>query len=583
MFCPQCGAPVSEGSRFCMQCGTQMPTVRAASVVPNAQAAAGSAPAQPAPVQPAQTPVQPAQPQAQPMQSPGQPAQAMPSASSAPASSPSSSPASSAAGGRKKLIAIIAAIVAVVAVVVVVIFVAKPFSQNGSSGGVAGEQAAPTDASQLADAVSTQQGAAVLEEHVLTLEQAYAQVLQNHIAAYGPTQITKPDAQVTALDGVALATLYDFNNDGTDELLLSYYDPSRNTMQSGLRSNDSYRVEVWAYDGKEANLVHEQHAESSNGGTVYVSLTENTSNTKDKMPALLTVVDYPDGTIFDVKTTYYGFDGESFVPVKTYEAINGQASGSGKDIYKIDGQEVPKEAYDQQAPYRVLTGDVQPYNLLEFANSSDMSWGYDVESVKELTDETIDGLSAAANVAADSDNSPATNALADRAFADFPRTFVFSSGAGGWSTQITVQKDGTFTGQWQDSDMGDRGADNPNGTMHVCEFEGKFSVASQVSDTEFELQLDYLRPTRSSEEKIEDGVRFIWVDDAPYGLGEMTESPVGGWHLYMPGMSSAGFPDEVTLWWRTEGWDKDAPTLNGYGLVGNDPKNGSTYALFSRG
>ena len=35
-----------------------------------------------------------------------------------------------------------------------------------------------------------------------------------------------------------------------------------------------------------------------------------------------------------------------------------------------------------------------------------------------------------------------------------PFTFVFSSGAGAWSTMLEIQEDGSFSGQYSDSDAG---------------------------------------------------------------------------------------------------------------------------------
>ena len=541
MFCSYCGTQVDDSARFCPKCGAQLQG--------------------------------------------GQPALTPRVTQQASAPIAGETAAQAAQSGKGKLIAIIAAIAVAVVAIVVIFFVVKPFDQGGSSSnGAPGTGAPSTEVPQPgggSDAGQDQQGSAPSEEPAMTLDESFAQVLKERMKKYGTVQLNKLDSQVTALDGVALADLYDFNSDGTDELLLAYYDPSKNTMTGAYRSNDSYLVEVWAYDGKNAVLVHEQPAENSNGGELYVTLIENTSSTKDKMPVLLKTIEYPDGSIFDTLTTYYGFDGTRFVSVKSYEVIGGESGGGGKTVYKIDGKEVDKKTYEDQVSHNGLTGDTTPYKLLEFESSS-MSWGYDVDGVKELTENTMDELASASEAEASAGGNADASKLSDLAFQGFPRDFVFSSGAGGWSTQITVQKDGTFKGQWMDSDMGDRGSDHPNGTVHVCEFEGKFSAVDQVSDMEFELQLDYLRPTHAAEEKIEDGILYIWADDVPYGLGQMTEKPVGDWHLYMPGMPNEGFPDDVTLWWRTEGWDKDAVTLNGYGLVGSDSGNGSTAALFSR-
>lgn len=54
--------------------------------------------------------------------------------------------------------------------------------------------------------------------------------------------------------------------------------------------------------------------------------------------------------------------------------------------------------------------------------------------------------------------------------------YGFSSGAGAWGTYFYLEKDGTFTGRFHDSEMGETGDGYPNGTVYISEFSGKFSA-----------------------------------------------------------------------------------------------------------
>ena len=63
-----------------------------------------------------------------------------------------------------------------------------------------------------------------------------------------------------------------------------------------------------------------------------------------------------------------------------------------------------------------------------------------------------------------------------------PLTFVFSSGAGGWFTELELQPDGSFTGSYHDSEMGEFAEDYPNGTVYVCEFSGRFEALSHPDE-----------------------------------------------------------------------------------------------------
>lgn len=53
--------------------------------------------------------------------------------------------------------------------------------------------------------------------------------------------------------------------------------------------------------------------------------------------------------------------------------------------------------------------------------------------------------------------------------------FIFSSGAGGWETTLSVTPDGTFAGRYHDSEMGSTGPGYPDGVLYECTFSGKFS------------------------------------------------------------------------------------------------------------
>lgn len=104
---------------------------------------------------------------------------------------------------------------------------------------------------------------------------------------------------------------------------------------------------------------------------------------------------------------------------------------------------------------------------------------------------------------------------------DYAMEMMFCSGAGGWSTDITLQPDGSFTGIYSDSDMGSYSADYPNGTQYICRFHGSFKDIAQLSDASFSLTLDELVLDTGHEigdEWIEDGI--LYIASAPYGFSD---------------------------------------------------------------
>ena len=121
-------------------------------------------------------------------------------------------------------------------------------------------------------------------------------------------------------------------------------------------------------------------------------------------------------------------------------------------------------------------------------------------------------------------------------------SFLFSSGAGGWGTDLNFEADGSYSGMFHDSDMGDTGRNYPNGTVYVCNFTGKLKGCKKISEYEYELNLgQILYENESGTEEIEDGVRYVYSE--PYGLaGTRTV------RCYLPGMPVDDLPDDYLMW-----------------------------------
>ena len=128
----------------------------------------------------------------------------------------------------------------------------------------------------------------------------------------------------------------------------------------------------------------------------------------------------------------------------------------------------------------------------------------------------------------------------DTFFAQFDGiTWSFCSGAGAWSTDLTILPDGSFSGDYHDSDMGDTSEAYPNGTIYVCSFSGKLSLMEQLDENSWKLHVDELTYSEpNGKEVIEDGVKYIYTDVYGLSLGdEMT--------LYKPGTPVDSFTDEM--------------------------------------
>ena len=107
-------------------------------------------------------------------------------------------------------------------------------------------------------------------------------------------------------------------------------------------------------------------------------------------------------------------------------------------------------------------------------------------------------------------------------FENMPSNFEFASGAGAWSTELTLNGDGSFTGYYHDSDMGDSNDAYPDGTVYICNFTGKFTVPVQINDYTYSMKLESLQTEgNSGEEYYENNQRFVYSE--PYGLENANE------------------------------------------------------------
>ena len=156
---------------------------------------------------------------------------------------------------------------------------------------------------------------------------------------------------------------------------------------------------------------------------------------------------------------------------------------------------------------------------------------------------TLQGIVETTETSEIAETAEATETNNDSIFSELSDiTFIFSSGAGAWHTEVQIKPDGTFIGYYQDSNMGESGTDYPNGTSYECHFSGKFSNAKKINDYEYSMRIVSLNAEGVvGEEKIVDGVKIVTSD--PYGFDNADE-----FILYRPGRSTADLPEEFLGW-----------------------------------
>ena len=144
----------------------------------------------------------------------------------------------------------------------------------------------------------------------------------------------------------------------------------------------------------------------------------------------------------------------------------------------------------------------------------------------------------------------------------------FSSGVGGWSTDMQIFPDGTFIGNFHDSEMGETGDGYPDGTVYVCVFSGQMSVVEQAAENVWKLRVDELTlHDEPGTEEIFDGIRY--VNTQPYGVSAGDEML-----LYAPGTPVDVFSEDMQFWAHVRDREEPPSALDTWFLMSEKNESG---------
>ena len=123
----------------------------------------------------------------------------------------------------------------------------------------------------------------------------------------------------------------------------------------------------------------------------------------------------------------------------------------------------------------------------------------------------------------DTENQTPENEDTEAVFEMLPSEFTFTDGAGAWYTNIMLNQDGTFTGEYKDYSASD------NGEGRFSSFRGKFAELQKIDEYTYSMNLDSLSMEGEiGEEYYEDNIKFIRSE--PYGITESAD-----YLIYLPG------------------------------------------------
>ena len=200
---------------------------------------------------------------------------------------------------------------------------------------------------------------------------------------------------------------------------------------------------------------------------------------------------------------------------------------------------------------------------VENQNNTDES-DIDVKSNQEANDEIADDMESNQKQNMDEEQKEIKNS--DFAFVDVSDIeFTFASGAGGWSTYLYIEEDGTFYGNFHDSDMGCTGEGYPGGTIYYCDFSGKFTNPVKIDDYSYQFEIESLKCEKEEgEEEIIDERLYIY--SYPYGLDDADKL-----YMYLPGKDTKDFSEELKMWLFLTDDEKELPF---YAIYNENPEYG---------
>ena len=164
------------------------------------------------------------------------------------------------------------------------------------------------------------------------------------------------------------------------------------------------------------------------------------------------------------------------------------------------------------------------------------------ENVQAEADEDGQDAVGEAEAGADGQDADTQEEAVSSVFAELPDKFVHSSGAGGWATELYLNDDGTFTGQYHDSDLGYTGEGYPNGTVYITNFTGKFTEPQVVNEYTYSMEVEYIElEMEPGQEYYEDGTRYVTC-----GVSELSDA--GELLVYLPGARKEALPEGFISW-----------------------------------
>lgn len=187
------------------------------------------------------------------------------------------------------------------------------------------------------------------------------------------------------------------------------------------------------------------------------------------------------------------------------------------------------------------------------------------QSEENITDSVAAEDKPADDTTTEEENPVTEPETADLTFADLAqRQFEFCSGAGAWCENFTIEKDGFFTGLYNDSDMG-------AATCYSSSYTGHFTNLTKINEYTYTMELaDISYKETVGTEEIVDNVRYIYVGSYCLGTADT-------FTIYLPGTPLTELPEGIEFWIGYANGNEEELTMitivddaHGYGIYSYD-------------
>lgn len=293
---------------------------------------------------------------------------------------------------------------------------------------------APESDEPASDGEGQESGDAQGEPEFTEEQLAYAHYYlkcQELVNTYGPAGTTDLyDGQMTAMTGLALARLIDFDGDGLNELLVSY-----NAVEIGTdaaSADEVYPVEVWDYQDGELVQVYEGNAPYTNGGAYFLDLYEY-----NDLPVICAVwydMQVDNANLVDEYTGYFSQVSETLDAIAVRDSFFNYDTGENSVTYTLDGESATEEEWNE------FEGDLDHtthYDLALFNNAVEAESTDDDEcetlygeDLRAATEDTFAELQEGAGDALDAVEAATDDAAYDYEIVEEDVTYTSSQGEG---------------------------------------------------------------------------------------------------------------------------------------------------------